>query len=82
MKATSIKNYLIENYGYCKHDHVKAAKALRFVSKKFSLESDDVFHLVFENRPIEGAYTHSYGFHTNFGREIINTFSNKYHSLT
>jgi hypothetical protein len=81
MKATTIKNYLIQNYGECRHDHVKIAKSLKRVSKKHGVSIEDLFHLVFENRPIDGAYTHSYGFHTANGRELVNSFSNIYYSI-
>lgn len=81
MKATEIKNYLIENYGECRHDHVKVSKALKGLAKKTSLQAWDLFHLVFENQPIDEAYTHSYGFHTAEGRYLINEFQSIYYSL-
>ena len=39
----------------------------------------ELLQLLLENRPIEMLYTHSYGFHTANGREIINTLIDKYY---
>ena len=35
--------------------------------------------VLIENRPIDGLHTHSYGFHTANGRELINGIQNKYY---
>lgn len=43
--------------------------------------ANDIVNLVFFNEPITELYTHSYGFHTRQGREIIETFKSKYYNL-
>ena len=35
--------------------------------------------LLLENKPIEALHTHSYGFHTHNGRELIQGMQNAYH---
>ena len=81
MTAKQIKDYLVKNYGECKHDQLKVSKALKKLSKKTGHNTKELFHLIFENKPIAEAYTHSYGFHTRSGRNIIDAFSNYYYSL-
>lgn len=44
-------------------------------------DANDIVNLVFFNEPITEMYTHSYGFHTRQGREIIETFKNNYYNL-
>lgn len=79
LTAKGIKNYLDSKYGTCRHNPSAMAKAARCVAKRFSCTPKEVFHLVVEDEPISGGYTHSYGFHTAQGREIINDFQDKYY---
>ena len=74
MKAIQIENYINNNYGECKQDPHRFSKALEHTAREFNLDTLKLFLLIIENRPIEEAYTHSYGFQTANGREIINTF--------
>ena len=39
----------------------------------------DYVRLLFFNDPIKGMFTHSYGFHTRTGREIIEQLKEKYY---
>ena len=39
----------------------------------------DFMKLLFFNDPIVGMNTHNYGFHTAYGRHLINTLQNKYY---
>lgn len=56
------------------------AKAITKASKRFSQDQFDMMYLLLENRPI-GAFTHSYGFHTAYGRELINTMQDYYYQF-
>ena len=42
-------------------------------------EPKDYMKLLFFNDPIKGMFTHSYGFHTATGRNIIETLKMKYY---
>ena len=42
-------------------------------------EPKDYMRLLFFNDPIKGMFTHSYGFHTRTGREIIEQLKEKYY---
>lgn len=80
MKAKQIESYLVENYGECRHNSKQFEKALEITSKKYEIDSFKLFLLIVENRPIESMYTHSCGFHTANGRELINNFKNNYYN--
>ena len=41
-------------------------------------EAKDYMRLLFFNDPIKGMFTHSYGFHTKTGRNIIEILKEKY----
>tara|TARA_X000001382_G_scaffold103135_1_gene77984 strand:+ start:325 stop:612 length:288 start_codon:yes stop_codon:yes gene_type:complete len=43
------------------------------------LKAEDFMKLLFFNDPIEGLFTHSYGFHTATGRAIIESLKIKYY---
>lgn len=73
-----IENYL-QQYGGCRHDTNKMATALKIVAKRHEIKSIDLFHFIVENKPME--YTHSYGFHTGYGRGLIDEFTYEYESL-
>ena len=79
MKPNEIKNYLVENYGKCRHNEKQFSKALIETAKEFKIDTYKLFKLIVENRPIASLFTHSYGFHTANGREIINSFENNYY---
>ena len=42
-------------------------------------EAMDYLRLLFFNDPIKGMFTHSYGFHTRTGRNIIEKLKEKYY---
>jgi len=50
-------------------------------SNHFARAADplDYMRLLFFNDPIKGMFTHSYGFHTATGRNIIETLKMKYY---
>lgn len=72
-----IEDYL-QQYGGCRHDSNKMAMALSIVAKRYKIKSIDLFHFVVEDKPIPSVYTHSYGFHTAMGRQLINKFTYEY----
>ena len=43
------------------------------------LKAEDFMKLLFFNDPIKGLFTHSYGFHTATGRNIIETLKQFYY---
>ena len=76
MKAQEIQDYIETKYGEVRHDTNAMELALQVTADEFEVNTKELFHLVIENVPME--HTHSYGFHTAYGRELINTFEYKY----
>ena len=73
-----ILDYVIETYGSFRHNIDNFIKAIRKTSKYYSLNKKDLFYYIIERRnTITGAT--SYGFDTDYGREIRNTFEHYYY---
>jgi len=55
--------------------------ANKYADKEFAKAAEpiDYMRLLFFNDPIEGMFTHSYGFHTRTGRAIIEQIKSKYY---
>ena len=83
MTATQITNYLVNEYGECRHDAYALAKAINQTQQDMDYEDEwDLFHLLVENKPINSLMTHSYGFHTRNGRSIIERIKSYYYEFT
>ena len=83
MTATQITNYLVNEYGECRHDAFAMAAAINYIAEDLEYEKKwDLFHLLVENKPIKRLMTHSYGFHTSSGRAIIESIQEKYYEYT
>jgi len=79
MTATQIKTYLKNEYGECRHDAYAMSEAINDMAEEINADKWDLFHLLVENKPINSLMTHSYGFHTANGRNIIETIKSKYY---
>ena len=81
MTSKQVKDY-IENelQSTPKHNLSALAKAITKASKQFNQNEFDMMYLLLENSPID-SYTHSYGFHTAYGRELINTMQDYYYKF-
>ena len=81
MNKQEVEQYIREDLG-CEPRH--CCEALASASKHTAMEIEstpwDVLQLVLENKPMSDFHTHSYGFHTSAGREIINLFKSNYNS--
>jgi len=55
------------------------AAACNDSSMIFNYDAKELMKLVFFNDPISALHTHSYGFHTASGRNIIQTIQEYYH---
>tara|TARA_R100001443_G_scaffold68474_1_gene77165 strand:+ start:284 stop:565 length:282 start_codon:yes stop_codon:yes gene_type:complete len=89
MKLTSkqVKEYMAsrtdERFIHCP---IAVAEACNDVIEKFhgtfggeNITAKDLLKLLFFNDPIPSLHTHSYGFHTRTGRNIIETLQMKYY---
>ena len=79
MTSKDIKNYIEIDLGCAlRHDPEMLLEATQETASTFDLDDWGVLRLVLANEPMTG--THSYGFHTAYGRAIIDNFSFIYHS--
>jgi len=88
MKLTSkkVKEYMEwrtdEELRHCPDAVAEACnEMMRKFNNEFSgeLDAKDLMKLLFFNDPISSLHTHSYGFHTATGRNIIETLKMKYY---
>ena len=88
MKLTKkkVESYITERSGEeLRHCPDAIANACNEMMRKFNNEFDgeldakDLMKLLFFNDPIPSLHTHSYGFHTATGRNIIETLKMKYY---
>jgi hypothetical protein len=81
MRANQVKDYIVNTLEQTpRHNCSALAKAITKSSKKFNQDQFDMMYLLLENRPID-SYTHSYGFHTAYGRELINTMQDYFYQF-
>ena len=86
MNKQEVEQYIRQDLG-CepRHDCEALANASKATAMEIESTSWDVLQLVLENKPLpigSGIATHSYGFHTREGREIINLFQSNYYEQT
>ena len=88
MKLTKkkVESYITERSGKeLRHCPDAIANACNEMMRKFNnefsgeLDAKDLMKLLFFNDPIPSLHTHSYGFHTATGRNIIQTLQMKYY---
>ena len=83
MTGKQIEKYIKEELdSEPKHDCEALSEAINDVAYEIEFDSFRIMQLLLENKPIDALYTHSYGFHTANGREIINAIQNKYYENT
>ena len=80
MTGEQIEKYIIEELGSePRHDVYALADAINDIADEVEFDSFRIMQLLLENKPIDALHTHSYGFHTANGREIINGIQSKYY---
>ena len=62
-----------------RHDCDALAQAVTDMAEELEYDEAELLYLLLENRPINALHTHSYGFHTANGRNIIETIKAKYY---
>lgn len=67
-----------------RHDPKRLLRATQQVAWVHDLDEWAVLRFMLANEPITDVtglqYTHSYGFHTRYGRELVDLFANWYNS--
>jgi len=80
MTGKQVEKYIRKDLGMIpRHDCYALADAITDMAEELDHDECELMYLLLENRPIDVLYTHSYGFHTANGREIINNLQHKYY---
>ena len=80
MTADIVKNYIINELNSEPRHNCKAlAYAFNEVSNRTNIDAKKLMALLLNNKPIPEENTHSYGFHTWQGRELIEGMQNFYY---
>lgn len=80
MTGKQVEKYIMRDLGFIpRHDCYALADAITDIAMELDHDECELMYLLLENRPIGALYTHSYGFHTANGREIINNLQHKYY---
>lgn len=78
----ALKNYFKHDLKMRPKHDLKACKyAFNTLNKETQINVLDLVYLIFENKPIDKLYTHSYNFNTRNGRYLINTFQDLYYNF-
>ena len=80
MTGEQVENYIIKELdSEPRHNCEALAEAINYVAGKVEFDSFRLMQLLLENKPIHALHTHSYGFHTWQGRELIEGMQSAYH---
>ena len=80
MTGKQVEKYIMRDLGMIpRHDCYALAQAITDTSLDMDYDECELMYLLLENRPIDALHTHSYGFHTATGRNIIETLQMKYY---
>tara|TARA_R100001126_G_C4751239_1_gene113152 strand:- start:219 stop:473 length:255 start_codon:yes stop_codon:yes gene_type:complete len=78
MKAEELKSYIVDELN-CqpRHDLYSLADAITDIAEEQDINEDKLMRLLLANEPV--GMSHSYGFHTRWGRFIIEETQNRYY---
>ena len=80
MTGKEVDIYIREDLGHEPRHNVNAlASAISIVASKVDYNEYELMQLLLDDKPIPKLMTHSYGFHTHSGRELIEGMKNYYY---
>jgi len=80
MVEKEVEKYIMGDLGFIpRHDCEALAAAITDMAEEIDTDERKLMELLLNNKPINSLMTHSYGFHTRTGREIINKLKEKYY---
>ena len=79
MTSKDIQDYIEVDLGHdMRHDPEMLLEATQETASEFELDEWGVLRFMLADEPI--GYSHSYGFHTAYGRGIVDHFSSIYYN--
>ena len=80
MKAETVEDYIVNELGkQSRHDTQALADAIVDIADEQDLGHDELMKLLLANEPTSNGMSHSYGFHTRWGRSIIDETQERYY---
>ena len=78
MKPEELKDYIVNELGkQHRHNIGSLASAITDIAEEQNMNEDKLMRLLLANEPV--GMSHSYGFHTRWGRFIIEETQNRYY---
>ena len=80
MKAETVEDYIVNELGkQPRHDLHSLADAITDIADEQDLGHEELMKLLLANEPTSNGMSHSYGFHTRWGRSIIDETQERYY---
>ena len=74
------QDYIVDELGMTpRHNIMSLTQAISDIAEEQDLPHEEVMRLLLANEPTSNGMSHSYGFHTAWGRSIINTIQERYY---
>jgi replication initiation and membrane attachment protein DnaB len=82
LTSSIVEGYITEELGSePRHNTESLSRAINEVADSIDHCSYELMELLLANKPIDDLHTHSYGFHTANGRNLINEMQSNYLEL-
>ena len=80
MTPDKVQDYIVDELGMTpRHNIMSLTQAISDIAEEQDLPHEEVMKLLLTNEPTSNGMSHSYGFHTAWGRFIINTIQERYY---
>ena len=80
MTPDTVQDYIVDELGMTpRHNIMSLTQAISDVAEVQDLDHEEVMRLLLANEPTSNGMSHSYGFHTSWGRFIINETQERYY---
>ena len=80
MTPDTVQDYIVDELGMTpRHNIMSLTQAISDIAEEQDIPHEEVMKLLLANEPTSNGMSHSYGFHTRWGRFIINTIQERYY---
>lgn len=80
MTPDTVQDYIVNELGMTpRHNIISLTQAISDIAEDQDLPHKEVMRLLLANEPTSNGMSHSYGFHTAWGRSIINETQERYY---
>ena len=80
MTPDTVQDYIVDELGMApRHNIMSLTQAISDIAEEQDLPHEEVMKLLLANEPTSNGMSYSYGFHTAWGRSIINETQERYY---